>query len=90
MRLIDADALKEAFYNRHRTPDDEKYLRVPAEVVYQFIDNAPTVDYTEELIELKELRDTMEMIKKHYILVEKGVQDNPNDLMIGKVIGEKK
>lgn len=44
MRLIDADKLKEEFYNRKRTPDDMKYMRVPAEVVYQFIDNAPTVE----------------------------------------------
>ncbi len=28
----------------------------------------------------------MEMIKKHYILVEKDVRDNPNDLMIGRVM----
>ena len=55
--------------------------------VGDLIDNAPTVDYTNELEELKELRDTMEMIKKHYILVEKGVRDNPNDLMIGRVMG---
>ena len=41
------------------------------------------------LKELKELRETMEMIKKHYILVEKGVRDNPNDLMIGRVMGGK-
>ena len=47
MRLIDADALKEAFYNRKRTPDDMKYLRVPAEVVYEFINNAPTIDMDE-------------------------------------------
>lgn len=45
MRLIDADKLKEEFYNRKRTPDDMKYMRVPVEVVYQFIDNAPTVEY---------------------------------------------
>lgn len=44
MRLIDADELKEAFYKRKRTPDDEKYLRIPVELVYQFIDNAPTVE----------------------------------------------
>lgn len=28
--------------------------------------------------------ETMEMIKKHYILIEKSVRDNPNDLMIGR------
>ena len=39
----------------------------------------------EWLKELKNCRDTMEMIKRHYIFVEKGVQDNPNDLMIGRV-----
>ena len=33
--------------------------------------------------------ETMEMIKKHYILIEKGVRDNPDDLMIGRVMGEK-
>ena len=38
----------------------------------------------EWLKELKELRETMEIIKKHYILIEKGVRDNPNDLMIGR------
>ena len=37
------------------------------------------------LKELKELRETMEMIKKRYILVEKGVRDNPGDLMIGRI-----
>ena len=41
------------------------------------------------LKELKELRETMEMIKKHYILIEKSVRDNPNDLMIGRVMGGK-
>lgn len=39
----------------------------------------------EWLTELKELRETMEMIKRHYILVEKSPKDNPNDLLIGKV-----
>ena len=78
MRLIDADALKAA---------EPNYSEDGYRVFYEYeIDNAPTVDYTEELIELKELRDTMEMIKKHYILVEKGVRDNPNDLMIGRVM----
>ena len=37
------------------------------------------------LTELKELRETMEMIKRQYILVEKSPKDNPNDLLIGKV-----
>lgn len=45
MRFIDADALIEAFYKRKRTLDDEIYLRVPAELVYQIIGNAPTVEY---------------------------------------------
>lgn len=43
--LISREALKEAFYNRKRTPDDMKYLRVPAELVYEFISNAPAVEY---------------------------------------------
>lgn len=42
----------------------------------------------EWLKELKKLRETMEMIKKHYILIEKGVRDNPDDLMIGRVMGK--
>ena len=36
------------------------------------------------LEELKKLRDTMEMIKSRYILVEKSQRDNRNDLMIGR------
>ena len=43
----------------------------------------------EWLKELKELREAMEIIKKHYILIEKGVRDNPDDLMIGRVMGGK-
>ena len=38
----------------------------------------------EWLTELKELRETMEMVKKHYILVEKSPRDNPNDFMVGR------
>jgi hypothetical protein len=38
----------------------------------------------EWLKELKELRNTMEMIKNRYILVEKSPRDNPNDLMLEK------
>ena len=67
MRLIDADDLKEAFYNRNRTPDYIKYLRVPAELVYQFIDNAPTVEsnyttfaeWVAEQIFFKEVEDDL-------------------------------
>ena len=40
----------------------------------------------EWLTELKRLRETMEMIKKYYILVEKSPRDNPNDFMMGKVV----
>ena len=40
----------------------------------------------EWLKELKELRNTMETIKKRYILIEKSPRDGRNDLMIGKVI----
>ena len=40
----------------------------------------------EWLTELKELRETMEMMKKHYILVEKSPRDNPNDFMVGGVV----
>ena len=53
MRPIDADALKEAFYNRKRTPDDMKYLRVPAELVYQFIENAPTLGYEDGILSVE-------------------------------------
>ena len=53
MRLIDADNLKEAFYNRKRTPDDMKYLRVPAELVYQFIENAPTLGYEDGILSIE-------------------------------------
>ena len=40
----------------------------------------------EWLTELKELREAMEMIKKHYILVEKSPRDNPNEFMTGRVV----
>lgn len=36
------------------------------------------------LEELKARRETMEMIKNHYILVEKSLRDNPNELIISK------
>ena len=40
----------------------------------------------EWLKELKALRETMEMMKKHYILVEKSPRDNPNEFMTGRVV----
>lgn len=40
----------------------------------------------EWLTELKKLRETMEMIKKYYILVEKSPRDNSNDFMTGRVV----
>lgn len=43
----------------------------------------------EWLRELNRLRMTMELIKKNYILVQKGARDNPDDLIIGRVIGDK-
>ena len=41
---------------------------------------------SEWLRELKERRETMEMIKKHYILIEKSPRDNPNDFMTGRIV----
>ena len=43
----------------------------------------------EWLRELNRLRMTMELIKKNYILVQKGAQHSPDDLIIGRVMGDK-
>ncbi len=40
------------------------------------------------LTELQERREIMELIKKHYVLVEKSPRDNPNELIIRKAFGE--
>lgn len=40
----------------------------------------------EWLTELKELREAMEMMKKHYILIEKSPRDNPNEFMVGRIV----
>lgn len=42
----------------------------------------------EWLTELKERREAMEYIKKHYVLFEKSPRDNPNELIIRKAFGE--
>ena len=68
MRLIDADKLKEEFYNRKRTPDDMKYMRVPVEVVYQFIDNAPTVEMPNWYKVYEDVKSTFERPQGEWIV----------------------
>ena len=89
MRVEDFKDDKEFIANIDKVDTDELFSQLEyygCDGYYGHLHSAVLEELKKRAKEYKRLKETMEIMKKRYILVEKSPRDNPNDFMMGKVV----